>query len=45
MRSAGLLAVLHFLADADDPAGAVALLRDAVTPGSRAAAASTCLNG
>jgi len=30
----GLLAVLHFLSDADDPAGAVACLRDAVAPGS-----------
>ncbi len=30
----GLLAVLHFVSDADDPAGAVACLRDAVAPGS-----------
>jgi hypothetical protein len=30
----GLLAVLHFVPDAHDPAGAVACLRDAVAPGS-----------
>ncbi len=30
----GLLAVLRFRSDADDPAGAVACLRDAVAPGS-----------
>jgi hypothetical protein len=30
----GLLAVLHFVSGADDPAGAVACLRDAVAPGS-----------
>ena len=30
----GLFAVLHFLPDADDPAGMVACLRDAVAPGS-----------
>jgi hypothetical protein len=30
----GLLAVLHFVPDADDPAGAVAFLRDAIAPGS-----------
>ena len=30
----GLFAILHFLRDADDPAGIVACLRDAVAPGS-----------
>ena len=30
----GLFAILHFLRDADDPAGTVACLRDAVAPGS-----------
>lgn len=30
----GLFAILHFLPDADDPAGTVACLRDAVAPGS-----------
>ena len=30
----GLFAILHFLPDADDPAGIVACLRDAVAPGS-----------
>ncbi len=30
----GLFAILHFLRDADDPAGVVACLRDAVAPGS-----------
>ncbi len=30
----GLPAILHFVLDADDPAGAVACLRDAVAPGS-----------
>ena len=30
----GLFAILHFLRDADDPAGIVASLRDAVAPGS-----------
>ena len=30
----GLFAILHFLADADDPAGTVAYLRDAIAPGS-----------
>ncbi|SRR5579875_17560 len=30
----GLFAILHFVSDADDPAGIVACLRDAVVPGS-----------
>src|SRR5580704_14508084 len=30
----GLFAILHFLRNADDPAGTVACLRDAVAPGS-----------
>ncbi len=30
----GLFAIVHFLADAEDPPGAVACLRDAVAPGS-----------
>jgi SAM-dependent methyltransferase len=40
-----IVAVLHYIADADDPAGLIGRLRDALAPGSYLALSQTCGDG